>query len=370
MISPRAAVLQASRGEHGGHGGHAARTADGIDVRHDFSACINAFGPADVVSQAVRNTAFSEYPDPHSVAARTTAARAWGRPVDEIVFGAGAAELIQSVCFAFIHSNDDVLIGTPAFGEYARASTLCGAAVITAPLSGIASEARHFIDCILHVRARLVFVGSPISPTGEPLGRNLLGGIADACRAAGSVLVLDQSYDAFADEPIGWPAFGGHDAVVHVRSLTKEHAIAGVRVGFAVAPPAIADWIDVVRVPWSASSAAQAAAVAALSDEAAQHVARSTTVLRRERARVADACQRAGFRTSDSSTHYLLVDVGSAPRARSRLLERGILVRDCTSFGLPRCIRVAARTPDANDALIAAFDSLTPPFPRDDRTSQ
>jgi histidinol-phosphate/aromatic aminotransferase/cobyric acid decarboxylase-like protein len=360
VISPRVEVLRASRGEHGGY---RAQAVDDLVVRHDFSACINAFGPADVVVRAMHGAPFSEYPDPCSVAARTAASRAWSTPIDQIVFGAGAVELIQAVCFAFIHLNDDVLIAAPAFGEYARASTLCGAAVVAAPLSGAGSDARHFIERIGRVRPRLVFVAAPISPTGGALERDLLRDIADACLAVGSVLVLDQSYDAFAARPIGFPAMAGHDAVVHLRSLTKEHAIAGVRVGFAIAPPAIAEWIDVVRVPWSASTAAQAAAVAALSDDALRHAAVTTTALRLERARIAVACRHAGLTTSDSSTHYLVVDVGSAPRARARLLERGILVRDCTSFGLPRCIRVAARKPDANDDLIAALESLTTSLP-------
>jgi histidinol-phosphate/aromatic aminotransferase/cobyric acid decarboxylase-like protein len=174
----------------------------------------------------------------------------------------------------------------------------------------------------------------------------------------GALFVLDQAYDAFSDEPFDGPALVGHAHVVHLRSLTKEHALAGVRAGFAIASVAVTEAIERVRVPWAASTIAQAAAVAALSNAAAEHVARTTAVLRAERGRISRACAIRGIDVHPSSTHYCLIRVGTGAAARARLLtHHGILVRDCASFGLPEWIRVAARTPAANDLLIAALTS-------------
>jgi histidinol-phosphate/aromatic aminotransferase/cobyric acid decarboxylase-like protein len=118
--------------------------------------------------------------------------------------------------------------------------------------------------------------------------------------------------------------------------------------------------LDRVRVPWAASSVAQAAAVAALSDAAVAHVADTMTRLRAEAGALAEWWRAArGTPTVPSATHYVLLDVGDASRARAALRERAaIAVRDCRSFGLPAHIRVAARTPPENDALRAALRSL------------
>jgi len=168
--------------------------------------------------------------------------------------------------------------------------------------------------------------------------------------------VLDQSYDAFAERPLGTPALRDHSAVLHIRSLTKEHALAGVRLGFGIGPAHVIDAMNRVRVPWSASSAAQAAAVAAMTDRAHDEVMTTISALRVETVRLRDACSRLGFATSASTTHYFVARVRDATTVRRILLERpGICVRDCTSFGMPQHIRVAARTRPENDALLLAL---------------
>ncbi|MDQ3556542.1 MAG: aminotransferase class I/II-fold pyridoxal phosphate-dependent enzyme, partial [Gemmatimonadota bacterium] len=109
----------------------------------------------------------------------------------------------------------------------------------------------------------------------------------------------------------------------------------------------------------SASSAAQAAGVAALTDDAAEHVTSVIPLLRAERARLEEALTRLGIRTVPTATHFLLAGVGDASRiARLLRMEHGVAVRDCTSFGLPDHIRVAARTAGENDVLVAALEAV------------
>jgi histidinol-phosphate/aromatic aminotransferase/cobyric acid decarboxylase-like protein len=147
--------------------------------------------------------------------------------------------------------------------------------------------------------------------------------------------------------------------VLHLRSLTKDHALAGLRAGFAIGPPPVIAALEHVRVPWAASRVAQAAAVAALSDAAAAHVADTMMRLRAEAAALAEWCTTRGMGSVPSDTHYVLLDVGDATAARAALRAgSGIAVRDCRSFGLPAHIRVAARTPSENTALRAALRSL------------
>jgi histidinol-phosphate aminotransferase len=179
--------------------------------------------------------------------------------------------------------------------------------------------------------------------------------VADACAETGALLVLDQSYDAFLAEPLGTPALPGHPAVLCVRSITKDHALAGVRVAFAVGPGEVVRALEAARVPWAASSLAQAAAVAALSREGEEHLRHTLPRLRAERERLERAFARSRIRTRATATYFLLAEVGDATRFTAALRRRdAIAVRDCSSFGLPRHIRVAARMPRENDALIGA----------------
>lgn len=357
MIRPRPEVLSTPPAVHGGPSGAADEASP---VRLDFSVSLNAWGPAPRVREAVRAAPPDVYPDPESLAPRRAAARRWGRPVEEVAFGAGAAELIHAACLAFVRPGDTVLVPGPTFGEYARAAALCGGRV----LQGIASppayglEAERIAAAVVEHRPRLAFLCAPNVPTGQRLARDELRRVADACAAAGSLLVLDQSHDAFLKESLGTPALPGHPAVLHLRSITKEHALAGVRAGFAVGPPPVVEALERVRPPWPVSTAAQAAAVAALSDEGVAHVASTVPRLRFERELLEAAFARLRLPTVRSATHFLLAAVGDAAALAARLrAEHGIGVRDCTSFGLPGHVRVAARLPAENNELVAALEA-------------
>jgi histidinol-phosphate/aromatic aminotransferase/cobyric acid decarboxylase-like protein len=300
---------------------------EAVHGRGGFAVCVNAYGPAPNVREAILAAPMDAYPDARCVAAREAAAARWGRPADEIACGAGTAELIHALTMALVRRGDRVVIPRPAFAEYGRAALLAGARVHRAVRGDMMSAIREY-------RPRLAFIAAPTSPAGTPISRPTLQGIADACAECGAMLVLDQAYDAFTSVPLGTPALPGHPAVLHLRSLTKDHALAGVRVGFAIGPAPTIGAMDRVRVPWMVSAPAQAAAVAALTDEAEAHVCRTIAQLRQSAADLWSWCDELGIERVPSDTHYGLL------RARAQ----GIMVRDCTSFGLPGWIRVAART--------------------------
>lgn len=328
----------------------------------DCSTSLNAWGPAQVVVDAAQRSvapaALSHYPDPDARAPREAAAQAWGCDVARIVFGAGSSELLQAVCAALLRPKDVVLVPTPTFGEYARAARLAGAEVRELP--PMAGGFRLDLDA-LEARldeheARMILLCSPNNPTGERLDTARLAALADKCATTGTWLVLEQTYDPFLEQPAGVPLLGEHPAVLHLRSLTKEHALACVRTGFLVAPPHVIEAVEAVRAPWATSTLAQATAVASLTDEAQAHVAATMARLRGERARIARECERLGLRAHEGETHTLLIEVGDGDAARLALLrDGGVHVRSARSFGLPRHIRVSARTPHDNDALLAAL---------------
>ncbi|HEV2146644.1 MAG TPA: histidinol-phosphate transaminase, partial [Longimicrobiaceae bacterium] len=343
------------------HGGPQGSVGPRSPVRVDFSVSMNAFGPAPIVVEAVRAARVDVYPDPESVAPRRAASRRWDRPPEEISFGAGAAELLHALCFAFVRPRDTALIPSPTFGEYARAVSLCGGRVLQgiAPPPAYALDVEEIAAAVVQHRPRLAFLCAPNNPTGQPFAREELRHVADACAAAGTLLVLDQSFDAFLREPLGTPAFPAHPAVLHLRSITKEHALAGVRAGFAVGPESVVRALEQARPPWPVSTMAQAAAVAAFTDAAAAHLAATLPCLRFERELLEAAFARLRLPTVRTATHFLLAAVGDAAALAARLREEhAVRVRDCASFGLPGHVRVGARTPAENNQLVGALEAV------------
>ncbi len=353
---------------HGGPSGH----TDDHKVKVDFSVSLNAFGPAPNVVSAIHAASIDSYPDPTSTRTRQAAAKHWECTPDNIAFGAGASELIYAIARAFLRPNDRVLILTPTFGEYQRAAQTLGATVHTVlqDLRTCYADLGAMARMIGQIRPTLTFVCSPNNPTGTVIPREHLAFIADACALVHGMLVIDQSYDAFATLPAGTPVLREHPSVLHLRSITKDHALAGIRAGFVIGPPAAIHAIELSRPPWSASTVAQAAAEAALSSDGEAHLAKTIPVLRAERCRIASECDTLKLRTIPGETHTLLIQVPDAATAQRYLLdEHGVRVRDCTSFGLPHHIRIAARTPVENWVLLSALHRLAPTVGASERQS-
>jgi histidinol-phosphate/aromatic aminotransferase/cobyric acid decarboxylase-like protein len=361
MIRARPVLTRLPRVEHGGPTGDERARKRAI---LDFSVCTNPYGPAPCVRDAIARAEIDRYPDPTSSAARTAIGSCIREPIQHVIVGAGAAELIHAACLAFVRSGDRVVVPPHAFAEYERAAVIAGAHVPrpqsrSIPVSGLASE---MASMVTRLRPRLTFVCVPESPSGRSWTIGDVQIVADACERTGSLLVLDQSYDAFATRPLGSPALRGHPAVLHIRSLTKEHALPGTRVAFGVASSSICDAVNRVRVPWSVSAHAQAATLACMTAEANAHASETVSLVRGHSHDLATFLRTRGWNVHPSDTHYFLLDVGNATEFRDGLMARhGIRVRDATSFGFPHSIRVAPGTPERNAVLMSVLSEMTPP---------
>jgi histidinol-phosphate aminotransferase len=170
-----------------------------------------------------------------------------------------------------------------------------------------------------------------------------------------TLFVVDEAYLSFA--PRCHSALElGLDNILVLRSMTKDYALAGLRLGYASGPESVVSALARVRPPWNANALAQAAGVAALNGE--EHLRRSLNRLFRARERLVAGLEAIGLAVLPSEVHFFLVEVGDAAGTRAGLLQQGVLVRDCTSFGLPSYLRVAARRPEENARLLAAWRSL------------
>jgi histidinol-phosphate/aromatic aminotransferase/cobyric acid decarboxylase-like protein len=348
----------------------------------DFSASTNAFGLPPGMREALAACDVTRYPDRGASPLREALAGRDGVTPDRVLAGNGAAGLIWALALAWLRPGDTALIAGPTFGEYAAASRLARAEVVewrselpgrdasfdSTPLSlcsaqdasskygaSIVPDIRALAQAIATARPRLIWLCNPNNPTGAYLSAAEVTELLPA--AADALWVLDEAYRPFVADP--WPSVPliERGNVVLLRSLTKDCALPGVRLGYLLATADVVARVAAAQPPWSVGAAAIACGLAALND--AGHVAATTAALRAEAARLAARLREQGWRVLPSATHFMLIEVGDAAAVRAALLrEQRIQVRNCASFGLPGFIRVAARRPEENERLIEAMEDL------------
>lgn len=304
----------------------------------DLSASLNPYGPHPRVARAARAATIERYPESDARELREAYACATGLSPDSVLAGNGSSELIYLAARAASAANGTGLIVGPTFGEYARAIRASGMTVEAwaahAPGFGICVD--EIVALIQRLRPRIVFVCNPNNPTGVLFDELEIERLTAAARESDGWTVVDEAYMDFAGPASRTPPTPSR---VILRSLTKLHSMPGLRLGFAVAEPAIIDGLAALQPPWSVSAPAQAAGLQALGEQ--EFAARSVRRIGLGRSRLTKCLGMAGFDVNDSSANFLLVRVGNAAAFRLRLMERGFVVRDCTSFGLSEHVRVA-----------------------------
>jgi histidinol-phosphate/aromatic aminotransferase/cobyric acid decarboxylase-like protein len=312
----------------------------------DFSVNTNVYGPCPRVVDAIRAAVLDRYPDPTGRDARQRLSQFLGVDPERVVLGNGAADLLWTLARFLSRTASKALIVEPTFCEFRAACVASGLETVewrACEATGFAVDLPGVSSRVRSENARVVYLCSPNTPTGVSLPAEAIAGWA--AEHSDVFVVLDQSFLSLserADEAsVPMPK-----NVVCVRSLTKDHAIPGVRAGYAVAPAGVARELLRQQPAWPVSTLTEAAVIAACRSSA--FVEDSCRRLLEDRDRLQDLVRAEAVSTLPSSTVFFLVRVGSATDLRERMLARHrIAVRDCTSFGLPNFIRVAAR-PEAD----------------------
>ncbi len=354
MIRPRSHLRDIAPCPHGSYSpGEGARRGIAPERVIDFSASCNPFGAAPRVLEAIRGVDPSRYPDDEALGLRAALAEALSVPPDWIAVGNGSVELIYHLASAYLEPGDAALVAGPTFGEYERACRVAGATVFevrAAPETGFRHDPEALASAILEKGPKLAFLCNPNNPTGRVLAADGVGRVLEVCER--TLLVVDEAYLPLCEAEVDLRPGLSSGRLLLLRSLTKDHGLAGIRLGYAIAAPALIDPIRRVRPPWTVNAAAQAAGEAALRET--EHLAAARRVVAESRAYLAAQLSGLGLEVVPSSANFLLVRVGNGAAFRSALLERGICVRDCASFGMPEYVRMGVRTLPECAALIDA----------------
>ncbi|MEI7925150.1 MAG: histidinol-phosphate transaminase [Chloroflexota bacterium] len=310
----------------------------------DLSANLHPDGPPREVIEALRGIDPGRYPSIEAEPLRAALAALHGVDPECVIVTPGASAGIYLAVGALLAPGGRCAIFEPTFGEYARAVFAAGGVVVSAT----AGEPRF--DVSEPPPAEMAVLCNPNNPTGRVVPRRTVETLLRRTR----VLVIDAAYEALAED--AWDATALVRAgapVVVIHSMTKLFAMPGMRVGYLVAPRAIAAVIRTMQPPWPVGAGEIAAGLAALD----AYEARRATVpaLRDRRRRIEAALTALGAMCAPSTTNFALAEVGDAARFRAALLERGFAVRDATSFGLPTWVRIAVPSEAAMPALLEAL---------------
>ena len=309
----------------------------------DFSVSTNPFGPPPGIREALDSASIERYPDSESTELTQLLAQKLDLPPEQILIGSGSTELIRLVASAYLDTGDPVLIPQITYAEYEVACSIAGAEIIKQPMpkeTGFRLEIVETLALINRYRPRAIFLCNPNNPTGQYLSREEVGDILSL--AGDSLIILDEAYIAFTEDIWTSSDLLSAGNVVVLRSMTKDYALAGLRLGYAVSTEPIISVLKRIRPPWNVSAVAQKAGVIALNTD--NYLAECQNRTRQAKDFLVRELTGLGLKPLPSRTNFFLVEVGQAAEFRRALLGKGILVRDGTSFGLPDYIRLAPRT--------------------------
>lgn len=326
----------------------------------------NPLGPAPATLAAMQASLAEVwlYPDGGGYDLKQALARHHRVDPAQITLGNGSNDLLVLLAEAFLTPVSSAVFSQHAFAIYSIVVQATGARGNAAPAyaAGHAMAMGHDLDAMLaaiDADTRLVFIANPNNPTGtwntpEQL-RAFLRAVPDEV-----IVVVDEAYFEYArrvDCPDASQLLAEHANLVVLRTFSKAHALAGVRVGYALSHPEVADILNRVRQPFNVNIPALVGAQVAIADAA--HVARAVRLVEEGAVQLQQALPPLGVRLYPSAGNFVLADVGdSGQLVYQQLLQHGVIVRPVAGYGLPRCVRITIGTAAQNERLIRALTDV------------
>ncbi|MGQ0467514.1 MAG: pyridoxal phosphate-dependent aminotransferase [Sporichthyaceae bacterium] len=319
----------------------------------------NPYPPLPAVLEVIAEAATSanRYPDLAATALVDTLAEFLDVPGTDLALGTGSVAVAQQLLQAAVAEGDEVVYAWRSFEAYPILVRIVGGTSVQVPLT---AEARHDLPAMAAAvtgRTRVVILCSPNNPTGPAIRREELDAFLDAV-PPDVLVVFDEAYREFVDNPEapdGIDVYRARPNVAVLRTFSKAYGLAGLRVGYCVAPPEIAAAVRACAVPFGVSTIAQAAAVASIG--AVAELSERVEALKSERTRVLAALRAQGWTPPEAQGNFVWLPTGArTAEFAARCEEAGVMVRPFD----PEGVRVSIGTPEVDDRFLAAAFSLRP----------
>jgi len=316
----------------------------------------NPLGPSPkalVAAQAALVDA-ARYPDGGGFALKRALAKSLGVLPEQITLGNGSSDILEFAVRVFVPAQDEVIFSQHAFALYPLITQAVGARGVEVP----ARDWAHDLDAMraaITPRSRLMFIANPNNPTGTWLSSEALAGFLDKVPDS-IVVVIDEAYFEYveaSDYPNTVTWLARYPNLICARTFSKIYGLAGLRVGYGISSVAIADVLNRVRPPFNVSGVAQAAALAALDDDA--HLDKARRVNAEGMRQLVQGFEQLGLEYIPSAGNFVCVEVGEAGRVYEQLLRAGVIVRPVANYGMPRHLRITVGLADENRRFLEAL---------------
>lgn len=296
----------------------------------------------------------ARYPDGGAFSLKAALCARFGVKAEQLVIGNGSNDILEIASLAFLGSGRSAVYAQHAFAVYPLATQARGARGIEVP----AKHFGHDLDAMAAAIApdtRIVFIANPNNPTGTFIpGSEIEAFLAKVPQDV--LVVLDEAYTEYLSAEQRYDAIAWVERFPNLlvsRTFSKAYGLAGLRVGYAIAHPEVADLMNRVRQPFNVSSVALAAAEAALADD--EFLAQSAELNRRGMVQLTEAFGALGLEWIPSAGNFVTFKVGDAAGVNRALLQQGVIVRPIAGYGMPHWLRVSIGLPEENERFIAAL---------------
>ncbi len=316
----------------------------------------NALGPSPRAVAAMRDAAsrMHLYPDGGAYYLKRAIADRLGLSVAHVLPGNGSNELIELLAHAFLGPGAGVVAAEYAFVVYRLIAAGFQSELVSVPMRDLT----HDLDAMLTAirdNTRLLFVSNPNNPTGTMVGGRAIDAFMEAV-PDDVVVCFDEAYIELLPpgrQPDVLKYVRSGRNVVVLRTFSKAYGLAGLRIGYALAPPECIALLNHARQPFNVNAMAQAAALAALEDE--EHVARTRSCVSEGMAYLEGEFKKLGLRYVPATVNFVMVDVGDGRGTFEQLQRGGVIVRPMDGYGFPRHVRVTVGTMEENRRFIEAL---------------
>jgi histidinol-phosphate aminotransferase len=318
----------------------------------------NPLGPSPKAMAAVHEVVAGvhRYPDGANFELRARLAERLGIEGEQLVFGCGADEILELLAKCFLSPGDEVVYAWPSFAMYPIVAKGMGAETVAVPLD---SELVHDLPTMAEAvgeRTKIVLVCNPNNPTGTSVGAEAFDRFA-AALPEDVVLAVDEAYFEYARRPefpdsLAWVR--RRPGTVVLRTFSKVFGLAGLRIGYGIADPELAGYLERARHPFNVNRLAEVAAVAALDDR--EHVERSLQINAQGIEYLSQELAKLGIEVWPSDANFILARAGAD--CYQRLLPEGVIVRPLRGFGLDEHVRITVGLPEENERVVKALTRL------------
>ncbi len=315
-------------------------------------------GPAALAAVAECAKGLARYPDGNGFALKQALAAHHGVRPECLTLGNGSNDVLELITRGFVTADNEVVFSQHAFAVYPLVTQAVGAKAVVTPAKNFAHNLEA-MSAAVGEKTKVVFIANPNNPTGTWLSARAVASFL-ASVPESVLVVVDEAYFEYVDKPeyeTFIPRIGDHRNLIVTRTFSKAYGLAGLRAGYSVSDPQVADVLNRVRQPFNVNAVAMAAAEAALGDRA--HLQQSVEVNRKGMKKLTRAFDEMGIEHIPSAGNFIAARM---PRPGSEifsaLLKKGVIVRPVAEYQMPDFIRVTVGTEEENQRFIEALKSV------------